>query len=109
MDTLLAAQLRARPDLKQYEDVMRAFFSKYMSWESLRDKYVAIYMAEFTEADMRAMLDFYKTEVGKKAIEKVPVLLAMGAEIGRSVAQDHMAELNEAIHKRAEELKTKKK
>ena len=104
VDVMLAAQSKAVPDFKQYEDVMRTFFGKYMGWSYLKDKYLALYTGEFTEGELRGMIEFYKTDIGKKAIEKLPILFAKGSEIGQKAIQEHMPEYIEAIQNREKEL-----
>ena len=104
VDAMIAAQEKVMPQMKEYRDVIQAFYAKYMSWESSKDKLVTIYMGEFTEDELRGMIAFYKTEIGRKAIEKLPILATKGAEMGQQVAQDHLQELMEAIQKREKEL-----
>jgi hypothetical protein len=107
VDVLISAQLKANPNLKPYEDIMRNFMSKYMSWSNIKDRFVALYINEFTEDELRAMTNFYKTDVGKKAIEKLPILFAKGSELGQQAVQEHMSELTDAVQKRAKELNKK--
>jgi uncharacterized protein len=104
VDVIIAAQEKAMPEIKQYEEVMRTFYAKYINWESFKDKMVTIYAGEFTESELRGMIAFYKTDIGKKAIEKLPILATKGAEMGQQAVQDHMPELMEAIQKRENEL-----
>ena len=53
------------------------------------------------------MIDFYTTDVGKKAIEKLPILMKKGSDLGQEAVKEHMAELTDAIQKRSEELNAK--
>jgi hypothetical protein len=103
-DMALAAQLQGNEALKPYEDIMRAFIGKYLNWNNMKDKLVALYMGEFTEAEVRTMIAFYKTPAGKKAIEKLPLLMTRGGELGQAEVQAHMSELTNAIQKRKEQL-----
>ena len=48
-----------------------------------------------------------KTKVGQKAIQKIPVLMSKGAELGQQAVQEHISELTKAIQKREKELKNK--
>lgn len=107
MEIGLDAQLRNNPGLKPYEGILRSFLSKYMSWTYLEDRFIEVYMREFTEPELRTICAFYRTDVGKKAIEKLPVLLAKGAEIGQQAVQEHLGELTAAIEERARELNAK--
>ncbi len=103
----LVAQLNSRPELRPYESIMRTFLSKYMGWSYLQDKLVALYRDEFTELELRTMIAFYKTAAGQKVIERLPVLLVKGAEIGQQAVREHLNELTEAVQNRAAELNEK--
>jgi hypothetical protein len=108
IDIALSAQLNSNPNLGPYEDVMRNFLTKYMSWSSLKEKFVELYMNEFTEEELREMISFYRTDTGRKAVEKLPILLSKGAELGRLAVEGHEDELVEEMQKRAKELNSGK-
>jgi hypothetical protein len=109
IDQMLAMQVQQNPALAQFQPQMKAFLSKYMSWASLKDDMARIYMAEFTEAELKELTKFYETPLGKKTIQKMPGLMAKGAEIGQKRVQDHLPELQAALaaeKKAPEEKKT---
>jgi hypothetical protein len=97
IDQMLAMQVQQNPALAQFQPQMKAFLSKYMSWASLKDDMARIYMAEFTEAELKELTKFYETPLGKKTIQKMPGLMAKGAEIGQKRVQDHLPELQAAL------------
>jgi len=107
VDVALTAQLKANPALTNYEDVMRAFLSKYMSWEYLKDDLVRLYAEEFTESELRTITAFYRTDVGKKAVEEIPALMRKGGELGQAAVRAHLDELSEAIKKKSGEMNAK--
>jgi len=91
------AQLRANPDLAGVQDVIRGFIARYVSWEALREQYVEIYASSFTEDELRAMTDFYRSEVGQKLARATPRLSAQLAALGERAVQEHRAELQQLI------------
>lgn len=93
MEASLKAQIQANPALARYETQMRAFFAKYMSWDSLKDEFATMYMKSFTEAELKELVAFYKTSIGKKALRVMPLMMQQGAEVGTQRVQAHMAEL----------------
>lgn len=97
IDQMLAMQVQQNPSLAQYQPQMKAFLSKYMSWASLKDDMAKIYMAEFSESELNELTKFYQTPLGKKTIQKMPGLMAKGAEIGQKRVQDHLPELQAAL------------
>ena len=104
----LNAQLSANPSLKPYEDILRKFMTKYMNWAFLKDKLAKCYSDEFTEDELQELIDFYRTPIGKKSVEKLPVLMGKGAELGQQAIQDHLDELKAAVQERSKELEKKK-
>ena len=63
LEITLKMQLDAAPGMLQYEDLFRAFFEKYMSYEYLKDGYIDIYARHFTEAELVEIGDFM--EIGR--------------------------------------------
>lgn len=103
IDVMLTAQIEANPQLKQFEDVMRQFLAKYLSWENLETQMVQMYAEAFTEPEVRELIVFYQTPLGRKMVTRMPELMQKGAALGQSAVQDHLPELQEAIAKKMEE------
>jgi len=106
IDQMLAMQIKQNPAIAPYETEMKNFLKKYMSWAGLKDDMVKIYADEFTEAELGELSAFYQTPLGKKTLQKMPTLMAKGAELGQRRVQEHLPELTAAI---AEKEKSKKK
>jgi hypothetical protein len=100
----LDAQLKANPKLVPYKAVMLAFFAKYSSYEALKPAMVEIYAAEFSAPELKQLREFYSTPVGRKAIERMPVMMAKGAEMGSKAVQEHMEELQEMVEAETKRL-----
>ena len=47
-----------------------------MDWNTIKPIFVKIYADNFDAADLQGLIDFYKTPVGQKFIEKQPVIQA---------------------------------
>jgi hypothetical protein len=102
-DVMLKAQIEVNPQLKQFEDVMRQFMTKYLSWESVKPGMVQLYAEAFTEPELRELTTFYRTPLGQKTVVKMPELFQKGAALGQKAIQDHLPELQEAIAKKMKE------
>jgi uncharacterized protein len=105
IDQMLKLQIQQNPTIAPYEPQMRAFFAKYMSWASMKNDLVGFYVAEFSEDELKQMNAFYQTPVGKKAVQKMPILAAKGAELGQKRVQEHLPELQAAISGQAGDKK----
>ena len=101
ISTSLDAQMTANPMLVPYRPAMEMFFAKYMSWDALEDDFIELYVAEFTEKELKQLTKFYKTPVGKKSVSKLPVLMQRGSEIGQKHVEDNMGELQRMIAEQA--------
>ena len=105
MEQMLNLQLQQNPSLAPYKKVMVEFFSKHMSWESLKPEIIKMYAQAFSAAELREITDFYSTEVGSKSIKLTPTLFSQGAQIGVSRVQDNIDELQAMIEAEADRLK----
>jgi hypothetical protein len=90
-------QVKANPMIAPYKKVMMEFFSKYMSWSSLKADMAKIYISEFTIQEIRELTAFYRTPVGTKAALRMPELMRKGGDLGMKRVQKHMPELQQMI------------
>jgi len=68
-----------------------------MSWEKMRADYVAIYAETFTEEELRGMVEFYQTPVGRKLIEKTPELMQRPMMITQKQMAEMMPKVEAAV------------
>ena len=93
IESTVDMQIKSNPAIGPYRKVMLEFFSKYMSWNSLKDDMAQIYVEIFTIQELQELTAFYTTPVGKKAALLMPQLMTKGGELGIKRVQDNMAEL----------------
>ncbi len=97
IDRAISLQLKVNPRLEPVKEVLRKFFEKHISYDAIKDEMIDVYVAEFTEDELKEISAFYRTPAGKKAIEKIPTLMQKGGEIGTKHVQEHAGELKEMI------------
>jgi hypothetical protein len=84
-DSLSAAQDRSL-DGMQLPDEQKAKFmemqkrtseliKKELNWDSIREDVITTYVETFTEQELKGMVEFYKSDIGKKWVEKQPELM----------------------------------
>ena len=61
------------------------------------DEVVPIHARHFTHADVRGMIDFYETPLGKKTIEAMPSLMQESMQASHRWAQEVMPGLREKV------------
>lgn len=76
-----------------------------LGWEKMKDDLIDIYIKTYTEEEIRAISEFYKTPPGKKFIEKMPQLLQETMAITQKKMPAFMAKMQKISEEMAEELK----
>ncbi len=104
VDVMLDAQIKQRPELAPYRNVMQSFFEKYMGYDALKNDLLGLYIATFTAKELREVRKFAETSAGRKVITQMPMLMRQGAEIGTKRAQQHIDELQKMIKDETDRL-----
>lgn len=105
IEKMLEVQVKQNPSIAPLKDTMLKFFDKYMGWESMKEDMAKIYMKNFTDEELKELIIFYKTPVGRKTAILMPVLTSEGAALGQQRVQEHMHELQMMIKERMSEPK----
>lgn len=71
-------------------EVVNAEFTKAFSGSEIKDKQIALYAKYFTHADVKGLIAFYETDLGKKTIANMPNLMREGGAIGQEWAEGAM-------------------
>lgn len=106
----LDSQLAGNASLLPYKQVMVDFMKKYMSYQAMKSDLEDIYAAEFSVAELIELQNFYNTPTGLKSIEKIPLLMKKGADVGQKTVQANLPELYKMIEtemKKNQESQTK--
>ncbi len=104
MSQMLDFQLQESPSMQAYRDIMLAFFQKHMSYQSLKPDMIKLYTRAFSADELRQINAFYATDVGKKTIQKMPLLVNQAGRLGASRMQSAMPELRSMIKAEARRL-----
>ncbi|MDG2223389.1 MAG: DUF2059 domain-containing protein [Rubripirellula sp.] len=104
IDQMLSMQVKQQPQLAAFQDVMKTFLRKYVSYDATKDDLMKLYRDAFSEEEIRELTAFYRTPIGQKAISKLPALTAASAQMGMNRVQANMGELQQAIAKRQQQL-----
>ena len=101
--------VKSNPQLAPYEDVFRQWMTKILAGGDLEAEMVKAYAETFSSDELETLVGFYRSPVGRKALEQMPALMKRGAEIGARLAKDHSGELQDMIAKRKKELEEEAK
>lgn len=96
---IVAQVLKTTPSLspEDADKIEQAFREELAAeWPTLIDGMVKVYAKHFTEADLRAIVDFYHSEAGRHLVEQTPAI----ATEGTAVTMPFMLKLIENLKKR---------
>lgn len=108
LDRITNMQIQQNPQLSHIKPTIHKFFEKYMGWNALVDDMAKVYAKNFTEIELNEITKFYKTKVGQKTIQLMPLLAAAGAKIGQSKLASHLGELKVMIETELKKSEVKK-
>ncbi len=103
IETMVELQIQQNPAIEQLGPAMRRFFRKYAGWDRLKDFFAEIYATEFTESELRDLVTFYSTDLGKKVARLTPGIQKKAAAFGADLVQKHQSDLQRML---MEEMET---
>ena len=104
----MMSMVRNNPELAPYEDVFRAWYTKIFAEGEFEQQILELYAKAFTEQELRGLIEFYKSPLGTKALEQMPILMRQGMGIGERRAEKHAGALHEMLGKAKKERETAK-
>lgn len=69
------------------------FMDREMSWERVEPEFVQAYTNVYEEAELRQLIDFYRSPIGRKMIDRQPLLEAEVLRIMRNLMADSQPRL----------------
>jgi hypothetical protein len=78
--------------------------SQEMQWQRIKGDYINLYVSLFTEPELRELIQFYKSPIGHKLIEKTPVLMQKSMQIGHEKMMRIMPEIQAISEEMKQEL-----
>lgn len=82
-----------KPKLEKYSARFDAILKEDMAWEKLKPQYIDLYTSVFTEEEIKGLVDFYKSDLGKKFTAKMPDLMQQSMTVARTYMQDVVPKL----------------
>ena len=97
MDQFRASVLDSQPDnprAKQFVDAFEAGFQKHFDAKSLNETEIPIYDKYLTAQDLKGLLDYYSSPLGRRMLKVLPEIAqesqAVGFSLGQKAAQQTM-------------------
>ena len=93
----------SQKDADAFANKLSDMVDKEFTWDKLKDKYIDIYIEAFSEQEMTELKSFYKSPIGQKLIEKMPLLTQRFMEITQTIAMNLMKEIKTTIEQNKEQ------
>jgi len=82
-------------------DEVRAAVDKWyadeIKFSEVEPKIAAVYVKDFSEAELKAIVDFYQTPAGQKAIKLMPMVMQDSAQVAQDYTSPKIPSLNATL------------
>jgi uncharacterized protein len=82
-----------REEAERFQKKVHDKIFEVMSFEQMQKEYVELYSSVYTLEEMKGMIQFYKSPVGKSMIEKQPTIVKKSIDISQSKVRILIPEL----------------
>ncbi len=89
--------VRGNSKFKKVEGKIKAFYNKYIGWDSMKDDLAKLYAKYYTADELKDIIAFYKTKTGKKVLATMGKLTYEGQMLTRNKLVPHIKELNNIL------------
>lgn len=76
---------------------METFLNKYLVYATFKKGFVKIYAQTFTEDELKSLIDFYNSPLGKKIITAMPELTQKAMLMNSQALKDHYDEMQAIV------------
>lgn len=94
--------------LERYQAKANAALEKAVGWEVVKPDLVKLYTSHFDEQEMQELLAFYQSPLGRKVLEKMPMLTAQSARLTQNRLEAAVPRVNKLLADMTAELQPNK-
>jgi len=95
--------------LESYQAKADAALDKAVGWDKLKPEMITLYTSNFSESELKDLITFYQSPLGKKVLEKMPMLTSQSAQLTQAKLESAVPEVNKLLADMTAELDPKKK
>lgn len=104
----MSTNMGVKPDeqtiFDEYYSKMVLVMKQEMSWEKFEKPLLGIYAKHFSAQEIQDMITFYKSQTGKKSIEKMPELMQESMILGQKMVQAVLPKIDEISKQLSDDL-----
>lgn len=94
--------------LETYQAQANAALEQAVGWDKLKPDMVKLYTSNFNEQEMKDLIRFYESPLGKKVLEKMPTLTAQSAQLTQGKLEAAVPKVNQLLAEMTTRLTPKK-
>ena len=94
--------------LETYQAQANAALEQAVGWDKLKPDMVKLYTSNFNEQEMKDLIRFYESPLGKKVLEKMPTLTAQSAQLTQGELEAAVPKVNQLLAEMTTKLTPKK-
>lgn len=94
--------------LESYQAKANTALDRAVGWEQVKPGMIELYTRNFDEQEMQDLLAFYQSPLGKKVLEKMPMLTAQSAQLTQGKLEAAVPQVNKLLADMTAELGPKK-
>lgn len=97
LQSMLNSQLQSEPGMLPYRHVLEAYLRRTISYDALKEELAGTYLEIYTQDELRALIHFYQTPIGrKKAAADAKIAVAL-AEITRRKMAEQLPQFQQQL------------
>ncbi|MEX6502190.1 DUF2059 domain-containing protein [Pseudomonas zhanjiangensis] len=94
--------------LERYQAKANAALDRAVGWEQIKPAMIELYTDRFDEQEMRELLAFYQSALGRKVLEQMPLLTAQSSQMAQDKLQAAVPQVNKLLAQMSAELGSNK-
>jgi uncharacterized protein len=94
--------------LETYQAQANVALEQAVGWDKLKPDMVKLYTSNFNEQEMKDLIRFYESPLGKKVLEKMPTLTAQSAQLTQGKLEAAVPKVNQLLAEMTTKLTPKK-
>jgi len=96
------------PIFEKYNNKLFSLMKEEMAWSKMRDDFINIYVKVYTEEEILEINKFYSSAVGKKMVDKMPLLMQESMAITQKRMQTLLPKIQQISKEMAQDVKNSK-
>ena len=104
----MGATEKQKPILDNYTKKLVIIYKEEFNWNKLKDDFIDIYVRTYSEQELLAISEFYKTSAGRKFIQKMPQLIQESMAVSQKNVQPLMKKMQKLTEEMSAEIEKSK-